>query len=420
MTGRSLTQAERKNFHWLDRPALKNLMQALHTAKPGCARYVGGCVRDALLGLEVSDFDIATQLTPDETIAAFAKAGIRTVPTGIDHGTVTAIHDGQVAEVTSLRADIATDGRHAQVSFTRDWAVDAARRDFTINALYLDPEGMLYDEAQEEGQKECQGLTDLAAGKVRFIGNAEQRIREDYLRILRFFRFSARFATNLDPDGLVACSVRSAGLATISRERVGAELRKILPLPRALMALSAMDQAGVLVHVWPENPKITVFGAAAIWRDEALALEIGLAALWPQAGTGLDQALRSSKKQSKRRLAALVAAKSIAVRPDETTAKELLYRHKPQAFQDGCQLARARQQVSAKPDTEKYWTQLFSLPERWDVPTFPISGKHLQQAGIQDGPQIGATLAELENSWIAAGFPAGKAWAKAQIQAIKR
>ncbi len=416
MTSRSLTQAERKNFHWLDRPALKNLMQALEAARPGCARYVGGCVRDALIGLEVSDIDIATQLTPDETIAAFAAAGIRTVPTGIDHGTVTAIHDGQVAEVTSLRADIATDGRHAKVAFTKDWAVDAARRDFTINALYLDPEGVLYDEAPEAGQ----GLADLAAGKVRFIGNAEQRIREDYLRILRFFRFSARFATNLDRDGLVACSVRSAGLATISRERIGAELRKILPLPRALMALSAMDQAGVLVHVWPEHPEIAVFGAAAIWRDAPLAMEIGLAALWPQAGTGLDQALRLSKKQSKRRRAALAVAKSIAVRPDETSAKELLYRHKPQAFQDGCQLARARQQVSAKRDTEKYWGQLFSLPERWDVPTFPISGKHLQQVGIQDGPQIGATLAELENSWIAAGFPAGKAWAKAQIQAIKR
>ena len=291
MTSRSLTQTERENFHWLDRPELKNLMQALHNAQPGCARYVGGCVRDALIGLDVSDIDIATQLTPDQTIAAFAAAGIRTVPTGIDHGTVTAIHETQVAEVTSLRADIATDGRHAEVAFTKDWATDAARRDFTINALYLDPEGELYDEAPEAGQ----GLADLAAGKVRFIGNAEQRIREDYLRILRFFRFSARFATNLDPDGLVACSVRSAGLATISRERIGAELRKILPLPRALMALTAMDQVGVLVHVWPENPEIAVFGAAAIWRDAPLAMEIGLAALWPQVDAELDQALRSSK-----------------------------------------------------------------------------------------------------------------------------
>ncbi|MEM9262843.1 MAG: CCA tRNA nucleotidyltransferase, partial [Pseudomonadota bacterium] len=247
-----LSTEEKQAFSWMVSSPVRRVFEALEAAKKGCARLVGGCVRDGLLSITPNDIDIAVQLTPDETMSALAAARLRAEPTGIAHGTVTAIVDGTPIEVTSLRADVDTDGRHATVSFTDDWLLDAVRRDFTINAMYLTPECELFDP--------WKGREDLRAGIVRFIGEPLERIREDYLRILRFFRFSARFAANVfDHDGLVACRREIGGISRLSKERIGTELIKILRGPRSCAAVRAMAEAEVLSAVYPHKASIEVF-----------------------------------------------------------------------------------------------------------------------------------------------------------------
>ena len=261
-------------FDWLSEPRLGKVLGVLNDG--GEARFVGGCVRDALLGMsplesDAIDIDIATDRTPDEMKALFDTAGIRWIATGEAHGTLTAIEDGLVTECTTLRADVETDGRHAEVRFTRNWDEDWRRRDFTINALYADHNGTLIDPVG--GQK------DLAAGLVRFIGDPAERIKEDALRILRFFRFSARFAATFDAVAMEAIRAHTDLLYILSKERIWSELGRTFHARRAPDALKAADAAGVLAHLLPGAPRLDVF--AHLHTGQELSAALNVAAIWP-------------------------------------------------------------------------------------------------------------------------------------------
>ena len=362
---------------WRARPGLGELVAAL-----GPCRWVGGAVRDTLLGLPVTDLDLATPLPPDQVVARLEAAGIRAVPTGIAHGTITAVARGTVVEVTTLRRDVATDGRHATVAFTDDWRADASRRDFTINALYADPaSGAVTDYFG--------GLADLDAGRVRFIGDPLQRIAEDHLRILRFFRFQARFGAEVDAAGLAACTARANDLMALSRERIAAELLKLLVAPGALATVHLMLAHGILAPVLPE-----IVDAAALMRltrSEAAA-GIGpdpvrrLAALLPRdpvLGEGVAARLKLSKAQRQR----LVLALSDHAGPPA----EVLYRIGREAAVDWF--------LHCEDDQAPGWIK------EWPIPRLPIAGGALVARGLVAGPLVAATLKAIETAWIAEGFP---------------
>lgn len=242
---------------WLTASATRAVMAALEAAGgPDCARFVGGCVRNALIGAPVADIDIATTLKPEETDRAIRAAGLKAVPTGIAHGTVTAVSERQPFEITTLRRDVSTDGRNATVAFTDDWAEDAARRDFRLNALYADGEGRVFDPTGE-------GVADAAAGRIVFVGEPETRIREDYLRILRFFRFFAWYGRG-EPDraALAACRALASGMTRLSAERVSKELMTLLAAPDPRVAMAAMAEAGVLAQILPEAEMGPLFDGA--------------------------------------------------------------------------------------------------------------------------------------------------------------
>lgn len=275
-------------------------------------RFVGGCVRDALLGIANSktDVDMATPATPDAITAILEKAGIKAVPTGIDHGTITAVYGGVKVEITTLRRDIETNGRHAVVRFGTSWEDDAARRDFTLNALYADADGTLHD---YNG-----GIADARAGRVRFIGIPAARIEEDYLRILRFFRFTARFAVLLDAEGLAACTAARAGLAHLSAERVRDELWKILALSKPLQAVQPMIDAGVLQELLPDTYNVERLARLADYEHDNHVLPVPvvrLAALCV-ATEGLQEILKLSNREAG-------WLKLIAASLQQTTLKDL-------------------------------------------------------------------------------------------------
>lgn len=403
-----LDAARKARFAWTNEPPVRKVVSALEAAASGSARFVGGCVRDSLLGAAPKDIDIATVLAPTDVIAALKRAGLRAAPTGIDHGTVTGIADHVGVEITTLRADVSTDGRRATVAFTQDWAIDAARRDFTLNAIYLTTDNRLYDPVG--------GVADAEAGRVRFIGAPEDRIREDYLRILRFFRFSARFASGFDAEGLAACAVLKAGVGALSAERVGDELSKILALPSAPRAVEKMAETGVLSEVWAKPPALDVFRRLKVIAPEAPA-PLGLAALWGQEGEGVDSVLRLSNADAARRRRAVRAAKEIDPSLDEKTARARLYRLGAEGWRDGVLVARAAGGDDAR------WARLADLPDRWPPPVFPVSGKDVVAAGVPKGPDISAILKAAEEAWIAEDFPPparARALLEAQIEALRR
>ena len=237
--------------NWLEATSTKKVMAALEAVRPGGARFVGGCVRNTLMDRPVDDIDIATQLKPEETLAALEAHKIRAIPTGIEHGTVTAGFEGEPFEITSLRRDVETDGRRAVVAFTDDWTEDAQRRDFRMNALYAAPNGELFDPVGG-------GYDDALAGRVIFIGDADARLREDYLRILRFFRFNAWYGAGVDADGLAACARQKQGLEKIARERIWKELKKLLSAPAPRPAVQAMAESGVLDEILPDHHGLDV------------------------------------------------------------------------------------------------------------------------------------------------------------------
>jgi poly(A) polymerase len=366
---------------WTDTPSGAALLAALD-APAGVTRLVGGAVRDALRGVASADIDLATQLPPAEVMARLTKAGLKAVPTGLAHGTVTAVGEGLIAEVTTLRRDVATDGRHAEVAFTDDWQDDASRRDFTINAMYAAlPGGEISDFFG--------GEADLAAQRVRFIGDPLQRIAEDHLRILRFFRFSARFAQAIDAEGLAACRLRANDLMALSRERIAIELRGLLGVADPVPVLQQMFDAGIWAPVLPELRADRLAALAATIATETAA---GVAPAWQRrlavllpadAAAAVTARLRLSNADRERIAAAVV--------PDVMPRDAMLWRDGAEAVAD--RLFIAGDAVGA----------MAALG--WVRPKLPASGRDIIARGVAPGREVAVRLGAFERSWVAAGFP---------------
>ncbi|WP_312220969.1 CCA tRNA nucleotidyltransferase [Brevundimonas sp.] len=356
-----------------------------------CARFVGGCVRNAVLGAPIDDVDIATVLTPEAVVRALKAAGLKSVPTGMEHGTVTAISERQPFEITTLRRDVSTDGRRATVAFTDDWAEDAARRDFRLNALYADAEGLILDPTGA-------GYEDALAGRIVFVGEPEQRIREDYLRILRFYRFFAWYGRGApDAAAVEACAALAEGVERLSAERVSKELLKLLAAPDPRAAVRLMDQAGVLGRVMPQPKSLTLFEAmVGVSTDPVLRLS----ALLPEDAEAVRAAalrLRLSNVQRDR----LVEAVGEQIDPamSEAEARAAVWRTGRQAVEDRLYRAWA---AGAEAGTAQ---RLLTLAANWSPPKLPVGGKDLARLGLQPGPQTGRLLKAFEESWIADDFP---------------
>ena len=388
---------------WLDRPGVKRLLSALDGESvpngEGCARIVGGAVRDLLLGEVPGDLDLATRHSPQDVIRRLEAAGIKAIPTGIEHGTITAVASGTLVEVTTLRADLTTDGRRATVAFTDDWQGDAARRDFTINALYADPfSGELFDYFG--------GLDDLRNRRVRFIGEPLQRIAEDHLRILRYFRFHARYgAGDPDPAALAACTERANDLMALSRERIADELLKLLGLPDPTPTAALMIAHGLFAPVIPEiasAARLSALVAAEHETDIAPAPLRRLAALLPPDPAIADKVaarLKLSKKARKR--LGLAADRSLGL-----SIYSLAYRVGSEAAIDRLLLAdHAKEAVAVA---------------AWPVPSLPVSGGQLIARGVAQGPDVARALKRIENAWEAAGFPDGDSIAQFIADELQR
>jgi len=373
------------------------------------ARIVGGAVRNVLLRLPVHEIDIATTALPEEVVRRVEAAGWKAVPTGIEHGTLTVLAAGKPFEVTTLRRDVETYGRKAKVVFGRDWVADATRRDFTINALSLSADGQLHDYVD--------GLADLAALRVRFIGDPAQRIAEDYLRILRFFRFHAWYGAGApDPEGLHACIRGRAGIDSLSGERVRTELLKLLLAPHATPTLALMTETGLLGNVLGgvallasfEN-MVKVEAAAGVEADSVRRL--GALSVWvAEDGERLAQRLRLSNADAER-LTALERWWRVSSELGGTSARALLYRLGPQHFIDQVLVAWSR---SAASTGDRAWRSLAELPRIWNAPEFPLRAADFMARGFAAGPALGAAMRAAEQAWIAADFPVDAA----TIQAI--
>ena len=367
---------------WTKRDDLAQLIGALGTDN---ARYVGGAVRDTLLGKDIHDIDIATPLLPAEVIDRCRNAGIRTVPTGIDHGTVTAILPDGPVEITTLRQDISTDGRRATVAFAKDWREDAARRDFTINALYAHPETLEISDYFE-------GLEDLEKGRVRFIGDAAERIREDHLRILRYFRFQARFGDALDDEAVTACRELAQTLKGLSRERVAMELLAILALPDPSPTVALMKETGVLEVILPEARARETECLHRLVETESREAIPGdpvrrLAALLPPIASVAESVaarLRLSRQQRSR----LVCA---AERKDTDAQKPAGL-----AYYEGLEGARDRLLLQGHG---------IAALAGWETPELPLKGGEIVERGVAKGPQVAKTLQAVERRWVEEGFP---------------
>jgi poly(A) polymerase len=373
------------------------------------ARIVGGAIRNALLRLPVHEIDIATTALPDEVVRRVQAAGWRAVPTGIEHGTVTVLVAGKAFEVTTLRRDIKTYGRKAKVVFGRDWVADAMRRDFTINALSLSADGQLHDYVD--------GLADLAARRVRFIGDPAQRITEDYLRILRFFRFHAWYGESApDPEGLHACIRERAGIDSLSRERIRIELLKLLLAPHAAPTLALMTETGLLGNVLGGVALLASFEnmvkvEAAVGIESDPVRRLGALGVWvAEDGERLAQRLRLSNADAER-LTALDRWWRVSPELGGTSARALLYRLGPQHFADQVLVAWSRSDASA---ADRSWRALAELPRIWSAPEFPLKAADFMARGFAAGPVLGAVMRTAEQAWIAADFPTDAA----TIQAI--
>jgi len=389
-----------KDAAWLREGALARLLDVLNRDGEE-ARVVGGAVRNALLGEPISEFDVATTAVPQEVIRRATAAGFRPVPTGIEHGTLTVVIGSRPFEVTTLREDVETFGRHASVRFGRDWRADAQRRDFTMNALSAGADGVVFDYVG--------GLADLNARRVRFIGDANKRIAEDYLRILRFFRFHAAYGHGLpDAAGLAACIAARAGLGQLSRERVRMELLKLLLARHATPALAAMAESGLLVPVLGGVPDLAGFQnmakvetAAGVQADPVQRLG-ALGARIAEDAERLWQRLRLSNVEHER-LASMAESWWRISPADEKGARALLYRLGPERFVDRVLLAWARSPATAH---DPAWRALAALPGHWTAPVFPLKAADFIKRGVPQGPALGAALHEAEAAWIAADFPA--------------
>lgn len=373
---------------WRHRPGMDGLFDALG-ARAGTARFVGGAVRDTLLDLPVHDVDVATTLTPQAVLDCLKTAGIKAVPTGIDHGTVTAVVAGAPVEITTLRRDVSTDGRRATVVYTDDWREDAARRDFTINALYADPlTGEIFDYFG--------GLADLSARRVRFIGSADARIAEDHLRIMRYFRFLARYGTG-EPDDIAyrACIAGANSLMALSRERIADELMKLLAVTDPAPALRLMIEGEILRAVLPEIDAAGVDRlASVVTREGSAAIPPSalrrLCALMPQDAAladGIATRLKLSNK-ARKRIAAALAPPTAAASP-----QALAYRIGKESAVDRCLLDPAAD------------LSLIAALADWQRPTLGVGGGALIARGLPAGPDVATALRAVEDQWVEEGFP---------------
>ncbi len=368
------------------------------------ARAVGGAVRNALLAAPVEEVDVATTARPEDVVRRVEAAGYKAVPTGIAHGTITVIVDHTPVEVTTLREDVETYGRKARVAFGRDWKADAERRDFTINSLSATADGIVHDYVG--------GLADIAARRVRFIGEPRQRIEEDYLRILRFFRFHAHFGEGApDAAGVHACIVARSGLYPLSRERVGVELLKLLVAARATPTLVVMAECGLLGMVLGGVAYLASFEnmikvEAALGTEADTIRRLGALGLWvAEDAERLAQRLRLSKAESER-LSALDQWWRVAAKSDPQAGRALLYRFGPHSFTDRLLLAWARSEAGA---ADKNWHAYATLPQRWIAPVFPLKAADFMRRGVAAGPALGVALRAAEEAWVAADFPMDEA-----------
>jgi poly(A) polymerase len=365
------------------------------------ARVVGGAVRNTLLDLPVTDIDVATTALPEVVMQRATAAGLHTVPTGIDHGTVTVIAGDRPFEVTTLRQDVETDGRHAIVRFGRDWKADAGRRDFTINAMTVTRAGEVIDFTG--------GLEDIEARRVRFIGDADTRIAEDYLRVLRFFRFHAAYGEGLpDADGLAACIRARAKLGQLSRERVRNELMKLLHARHAVPTLAVMSETGILIDVLAGVPWLSSFSnmtkaeahfslaADATRRLAALAVRLR------EDAERLRERLRLTNEEMRRLRMMAEGWWQMSPEMGPVARRAVLYRIGPDGYRDRVLLAFTRSED--KVDDEG-WGELYALPDEWTVPECPFTAKVFMDKGVEKGPALGSILARAEKAWIESGFP---------------
>ena len=374
------------------------VMAAL-TAGGAPVRYVGGAVRDTVLGRPVpadGDIDLATPEPPECVMERLTAAGLKALPSGLEHGTVTDVSGRRHFEITTLRRDVESDGRHAQVAFEGDWLTDAGRRDFTMNALYLDADGTLYDP--------CQGRADLEAGRVRFVGQAEQRIKEDYLRILRFFRFYAHFGRPpIDAAALAACRQARAGLSRLSAERVAAELLKLLAARDPGPALNVMADCDILAEIVPEARRLRrLAGLVGLDGDDPDPLR-RLGALLAVDGAGaqsLARRLKLSRAQGER-LRALAEA-TLETDLDPAGARRAVYGLGAEGFADAAYLRWAERPEDGR------WAAHLALANDWTVPVLPVDGDDVLALGISPGPQVGCLLAAAEDWWLDGDFQAGR------------
>ena len=399
-TARNLGQAA-----WLKAGALARLLGVLDVDGEE-ARVVGGAVRNALLEMPIAEIDVATTAVPDEVVKRVTAAGFKPVPTGIEHGTITVVIEKHPFEVTTLRRDVETYGRHAKVAFGRDWKTDAERRDFTINALSATRDGAVYDYVG--------GLDDLAARRVRFIGDPGKRIAEDYLRILRFFRFHAAYGTSDHPDaeGIAACIAGREGLSQLSRERLLMELMKLVVGTHAVPTLISMTDAGLTLRVLGGISCLGSFenmakAEAAIGAPPDPVRRLGaLGVAVAEDAERLWQKLRLTNNEHERLASMAEGWRRISPVFGEPAARALLYRLKGERYTDRVLLAWARSQGSAS-DTD--WHALATLPQHWSAPAFPLKAADFIKRGVEKGQALGAALAAAEAAWIAAGFPSDTA-----------
>jgi poly(A) polymerase len=408
---------------WLRSKTLQALLGALSEGGEE-ARVAGGAVRNTLLDQDVTDIDIATTTLPEETVRRVEALGFKAVPTGIEHGTVTVVAAGKGYEVTTLRDDVETDGRRAKVRFGRDWNRDAERRDFTINALYATAAGEVIDMVG--------GLADLDSRTIRFIGDAETRIREDFLRILRFFRFFAWYGSGRpDAEGLKACARLKEGLDRLSAERVWTELRKLLSAPDPSRALLWMRQASVLSRILPESEKWGIDQIHPLVKSEAdlgwppdplLRLE-ALLPPDPERIAALAERLKLSTSQAER-LTKWATEAPLRAGMTELALARRLYAGDRQAVADRLRLALALARCKAANDDGALseagsLSRLLGFAEKWERPLFPLRGRDLSRLGYAEGPRLGETLKELEAEWVASGFMLDRAALIERARAMK-
>jgi poly(A) polymerase len=396
-----VTQGPRRlDADWLRAAPLADLLAVLDRDGEE-ARVVGGAVRNSLLEVPIGDVDIATTAVPNEVVRRAEAAGFKPVPTGIEHGTITVVAAGRPYEVTTLREDIETFGRHAKVAFGRDWKRDAERRDFTMNALYLSRDGIVHDHVG--------GLADIAARRVRFIGDAATRIAEDYLRILRFFRFHAAYGEGApDPDGVAACIDGRAGLDQLSRERVRTEMLKLLVARHAVPSLAVMTETGLLEQVLGGVPLLASF-ANMVKLEAALALSpdatrrLGaLAVSVVEDAERLRERLRLANAEYDRLVSMADGWWRTSSELGEPGGRALLYRIGPDYYVDRVLIAWTRSPQGA---ADNPWRLLATLPERWTAPAFPLKAADFLARGLPKGRRLGVVLRAAEEAWIAADFP---------------